>query len=481
MPKARMQDLVVIIPGIMGSVLQKDNKDVWAVSGQSVWQAFSSFGNSFQSLKLNDDDDPKTDDLGDGIKATRLIADAYLIPGLVKIDGYTALSRLIIDNFQVIQSNIYNNDKPANFFEFPYDWRRDNRATAQLLKRLLDAKLKQWREYTDNKNAKIILLAHSMGGLISRYYLEVLEGWRDCKALFSFGTPYRGSVNAVNFLANGYKNLFLDVTEVLRSLTSVYQLLPRYPMLKVDEQYQRIAQTPDLPNIVQEKAKDALKFHWEIDEAVKRHEEDEKYRKSYKTIPMVGIKQPTMQSANLINGQIIISNQLPEGIDLLLSDGDGTVPYLSAIPIEFSEEYRDTYIAERHGSIQNNSQILQQLLERLKAMQVKGLGDIRGPEVSPEKADKSAISLSIDDIYLKEEPVKISARLINFEAKKLKAEITHISEKGSPRSVDFQQQDSEWVLIIDDLAPGLYRLKVDTGSYNSQSPNSVSDLFEVVR
>ena len=73
-----------------------------------------------------------------------------------------------------------------------------------------------------------------MGGLVSRYYLEVLEGWRDAKALFTFGTPYRGSPMALNFLANGYKNQFLDLTEVLRSLPSADQLLPIYEMLDID-------------------------------------------------------------------------------------------------------------------------------------------------------------------------------------------------------------------------------------------------------
>jgi len=43
-----------------------------------------------------------------------------------------------------------------------------------------------------------------------------------------------------------------------------------------------------------------------------------------------------------------MSRQLPAGIDALLGDGDGTVPYLSAIPIELSHEYREGFIAERH-------------------------------------------------------------------------------------------------------------------------------------
>jgi triacylglycerol esterase/lipase EstA (alpha/beta hydrolase family) len=265
--------------------------------------------------------------------------------------------------------------------KFPYDWRRDNRFSARLLKRLLDKRLKQWREYTGNKNAKVIILAHSMGGLISRYYLEVLEGWRNCKALFTFGTAYRGTVDILNKLANGYKELFLDFTDALRSLSSVYQLLPTYPMLKVGEKYQRIVETPNLPNIPQEKAQDAYKFHCEIETAVESHKDNDEYRQFYKINPIIGIKKPTMQSASLVNGKIIVSNNLPEGINPLFERGDGIVPYFSAIPIELSEEFINTYIGERHCTLQNSGSILQYLLQYLKDIQAQGLRNIRRPEV----------------------------------------------------------------------------------------------------
>ena len=162
MTKTRMEDMVVILPGITGSVLQKDGKDIWAISGQAAWQALKSLGESLQQLKI-EQDDPEAENLGDGITATRLVSDAHLIPGLVKIDGYTALTRLITDNFEVMPGNI-REDKPANLLEFPYDWRRDNRANARLLKRLLDKRLRQWREYTGFKDAKVILLALAKDG-----------------------------------------------------------------------------------------------------------------------------------------------------------------------------------------------------------------------------------------------------------------------------------------------------------------------------
>jgi hypothetical protein len=53
--KVRMRDIVVLLPGITGSVLQKDGKDIWAISGQAVWKALTSLGSSLQQLMLRDD------------------------------------------------------------------------------------------------------------------------------------------------------------------------------------------------------------------------------------------------------------------------------------------------------------------------------------------------------------------------------------------------------------------------------------------
>ena len=33
-----MKDMAIILPGILGSVLQKDGNDLWNVSGQAIWQ-----------------------------------------------------------------------------------------------------------------------------------------------------------------------------------------------------------------------------------------------------------------------------------------------------------------------------------------------------------------------------------------------------------------------------------------------------------
>ena len=152
----------------------------------------------------------------------------HLVPGLWSIDVYDGISRMITDTFDVVPGETY--------IEFPYDWRRDNRVAARRLQRLVDEKLHAQRQR--NPDAKVILIGHSMGGLVARYFLECLGGRADTRMLITFGTPHRGSLNAVDFLVNGFvKKLgplkVADLSRLLRSLTSVYQLLPIYPCVDV--------------------------------------------------------------------------------------------------------------------------------------------------------------------------------------------------------------------------------------------------------
>jgi len=485
--KAPMKDMVVILPGILGSVLQKDSKDLWAVSGQAIWQILTKSGETIRNLKLAQDD-PEVESLGDGIRATALIQDTHLIPGFWKIDGYTKTARLITDNFDVTPGDIYNDpdDRAANFYQFPYDWRRDNRANARILKKLIDKRLKCWRETSGAADAKVILMAHSMGGLVSRYYLEVLEGWQDSRALFTFGTPYRGSLKAVNFLANGYKQLFLDLTEVMRSLTSIYQLLPIYKAINVNGDYHRIAELDNLPNIDKLKAQDALAFHREIEAAVERHLQDEQYRASFTVVPISGVHQPTLQSATLIDGKLTASEDLPAVLKNRadLGDGDGTVPKISSIPLERSQNLDNFFIAEQHGGLQNQPQVLDSLLNVLRIGQFQSLEDVKGKLADARNAaPQSAISLSLDDLYLSDEPIVMRARLLGLpdSATKLKADIQAVSNQQPALTVDFVEQENEWVLAIDDLQPGLYRVRVKTENSSEQAPTPVHDLFEVVR
>jgi hypothetical protein len=477
MAKVPLRDLVILLPGITGSVLQKDGLDIWAISGQAAWRTLRSVGDVLQELRL-DGDDP------DRIVATGLMPDAHLIPGLVKIDGYSAIAKMIAASFDVINGTECGS-RPANFIEFPYDWRLDNRVNARRLDQVVNERLRLWRQHSHNPDAGVIFVGHSMGGLVARYYLEVLEGWRNCRALITFGTPYRGSLNALNFLSNGYKKLFLDLTEAMRSFPSVYQLLPIYKALRVGAEEKRVAEIDDVPGVNAALAKDALAFHREIEDKVAEHARDADYlARRYVIVPVVGTRQPTLQSAELSKGRVTVSTAVPEWMDPILGDGDGTVPRASAIPIELSNAYRDSFVAERHGSLQCNKFVLNDLRGRLEQMQARGLENIRGPAESSAAAEQSALALDLDDLFLAGEPVVIRASLVN--APDSIGPVRGLIEPVDPPDaaqigpVDFARAGDDWELVLHDIPAGLYRVEVRTAMAGPRAPTPVHDLFEVV-
>ena len=313
MSKRKMGDVVVLLPGITGSVLRKDGRDLWGMTPGGAARALLSLGRSIGELEL------QGDDVDDGITAPLVMPDLHLIPGLWKIDGYSKVSRYILDNFQVVPQE--------NFFQFPYDWRRDNRISARQLKVKTDKWLYAWRQ--ENPEAKLVLVGHSMGGLVARYFLECLEGWRDTRALVTFGTPYRGSPNASNFLTRGMKKslgpiTLLDLSRLVRSFTSVYQLLPIYPCLDPgDGTLIRPSECSGIPGLDPKRARAADAFHREIENAVAVHLDDDEYRRHrYAIHPVVGTFQATLLSARTAAGGVQMLNALP-GYE---PDGDGTVP-----------------------------------------------------------------------------------------------------------------------------------------------------------
>ncbi|MGH8594404.1 MAG: lipase/acyltransferase domain-containing protein [Gammaproteobacteria bacterium] len=368
MTKQKMRDLVVLLPGITGSVLQEaDGEDIWASSGGALWNWLSSWGDSVQNLKLPAHL-PGTAPPDDGVRARALMPGFHGVFGLWKIDGYRAIAKLINDKFDIYGGG----DAPTNFVEFPYDWRRSNREAAAKLKSMVNKQLHAWRAWSHWQDAKVILLAHSMGGLISRYYLEVLEGWRDCRALVTFGTLYWGSVDAISYVANGYKNKFVDLTNVLRLCPSVYELMACYDVVKVGPDWKKVAEAGPLPHVDAARAADALKFHDEIAATAEMNRNDPAYHtQGYKTIPMIGVHQPTLQSVVLDSGRLVAQETRPKSIDDTLEGGDGRVPRVSAAPIEIFEDYRESFFVERHGSLQNNAQLLDDLCERLRQMQAR--------------------------------------------------------------------------------------------------------------
>jgi len=132
--------------------------------------------------------------------------------------------------------------EPAGAFEqryytFSYDWRLDIVATA----RKLDTFIDQIRADFADPNLKVDIIAHSMGGLITRYYaryggIDVLDssafpitqaGAHKIRRVVLLGTPNLGSAGALRTLIRGYKVIFGTIpAEVAATFPSTYQVLP---------------------------------------------------------------------------------------------------------------------------------------------------------------------------------------------------------------------------------------------------------------
>jgi hypothetical protein len=94
MARKAMRDVIVFLPGVTGSVLQKDGKDLWKVGAGAVLRALVSLGDNLDTLKIGEDP-PELDDLDDGVTAPSVMHDVHLIPGLWKIDGYTKMINFV--------------------------------------------------------------------------------------------------------------------------------------------------------------------------------------------------------------------------------------------------------------------------------------------------------------------------------------------------------------------------------------------------
>ncbi|MDW8325309.1 MAG: hypothetical protein RMK99_01980 [Anaerolineales bacterium] len=475
-----MRHLVIFLPGIMGSVLQKDGKDLWSLSGQALWQLVKAHGQSLSQLQISQDD-PEVDDLGDGITAPRLLEDVHSVPFLVEHAGYGVITRRLPEHFELTTGSIHAPVDEANFFPFPYDWRRDNRATARKLQRFIEQQLPRWREYSGASDAQVILIAHSMGGLISRYYVEVLGGWRTCRALITVGSPHRGAVGALEKVSNGFSKgatkLFGYLDPVMRSFESIYQCFPTYPAVNVNGQWLRPAEA-DLPNVDRARAQAArADFLDATRQAALQNRADPQYRQVL--LPWVGTRQDTPQSLILENGALRLDYGLPAGLDprTYPADGDGTVPRLSAIPADLEGQQVARFAVERHGWLTNNEMTLDPLLDTLTQIAAAGTQNLYG---EPETI-RPALSLGLEPLYLPNEPVTLRLKLINAgeQPQAVGVNVKAVGQVGPGVTQTVQAGVEAKLLEFGELAAGLYQVTAGAQTPGPRAPAPVHGVFEV--
>lgn len=395
--KKEMKDVVIIIPGIMGSVLMKDGREVWGASWGTLMNTIFSRGNALDVLKLGGDSIER-EDIEDGIVAERLFPTAHLIPYFWTIDGYTELTDWVQAKFNV--------QPGQNYFEFAYDWRRDVRASARRLEKFVYDRLKKWRSTSGAQDAKLVFLCHSMGGLVAHYFIEALHGWKDTRTLFTLGTPFWGSMNALETLATtplarGRSGIAPDLTHLIRTFTSAYQLLPNCRCVSTGEGLSTLFDSRVSLNLPPEKLSASEELRDGLELAVTENSGRESYVGSYKHYAVIGTFQDTKQYAEIGSGGPRFSNTLRTGTKTY-EEGDGTVPVYSAIPRKYVNEPQKFNIAQQHASLQKDPRVLEQIRAVLSFEDPGPRGD--------DNVGALDIALSVNSLYLSDESIVIHAK-----------------------------------------------------------------------
>ncbi|MGW6884663.1 lipase/acyltransferase domain-containing protein [Streptomyces goshikiensis] len=478
--RLRFDDLIVVLPGIGGSTLHRGGAPVWKPP-LALGGALRPFGHALEQLA---GDHRLLDDPGyeDGIVASGLIGAPVTIPGLTKLNQYRRLRSRLLGCFDLVQGDSNVDGRPANYFEFPYDWRRDNRVSAERLKALVDRELPKWEAALPYGRPRTVLLGHSMGGLVAKYYLDVLGGWEHCRTLITFGTPFRGSLAALDVLAGGVRALgtTLDtVSAVVGEFTSVHQLLPRYPVLvdrrpgaRPDAGARHVHGSPvPLGALDLGRAKAAYKdFHRPM---------DGKGTGPVSVVPVVGYGHPTLQTAVLDRKGLLITEE-PAALDesqQWLGTGDRTVPAVSAIPVELSGTATWAWENATHSTIHATDAVLDRLVRTL-ALPGSGLRNLQGPDADvpgtafPAGPDPLALALHVDDVYAADQPVVLTCRSPET-ATEGEPPVLSLSPPGGAVRTVFDADDGTARWTVTGLTPGTYEVTVTVGS------RSVTDVFEV--
>jgi len=222
--------LVIFVPGIMGSVLRYTGpgrggdlveQDVWGTDPGVIIDTLARWPNRLRSPNL---------------RATEVLS---RIKGRVwgKLVDMTFYGPLLEFCVEKAEKGGLGLDRDTEFVAFAYDWRLDNRETAKRLALRIE-------QADPQHNRAIGLIAHSMGGLVSRLMLldQPIISSRT-RFFVQIASPILGAAKAFYSLREGPcfspqadflvrlkqlkdQQVRADLMSVLREFPSMYQLLP---------------------------------------------------------------------------------------------------------------------------------------------------------------------------------------------------------------------------------------------------------------
>ncbi|WP_330304390.1 MULTISPECIES: lipase/acyltransferase domain-containing protein [unclassified Streptomyces] len=468
---ASLKHLVVVVPGIGGSVLQ-------TVEGAARWDEHRRrfIAAATRPTRLGLDTHPDLIPVG-------LMPDITLVGPFV-VPGYDGLVRRLRSRFDDVRVDVarpgYEPDRRADVLLFPYDFRHSIRHAAERLRNEIRARLDG--EHTSARRRRVIVVAHSMGGLVARYWLGPLGGAADCAALITLGTPHRGAPKALDVLVNGLtvgpKRLG-GLTDVLRQWPSAYELLPRYPAVGQPGGAAALAPhelteeaTAFVPGFAA-KAKSARSVHEDI-------ETDWNDLYGGPDCPEVtavfGRGHGTLQRALLSPAGISVTKDAASWLPNTDWRGDGTVPAISAIPIEQEDKRARRAVAERHMALASTSVAVDILAE----YEGQPLTAVRG-----DQPDRPWLGLDLDETAPAGQPIRVGVTLNGAPVEeRTRVQVRARAREGSPGGAEWQPctrgVDGSWQTDLPPLPAGTYAVEAAAIHVPAVNRLNAGDVLGVV-
>jgi len=458
--------LIVVIPGIGGSVLRPPGAE------RGGWEA-SRTGLASALLR------PSGLHVDRELVPTDLISSCRVFPPFFTVHGYQDRHHQFLTRFTdpVIQTWRGEPIEPrTDVLLFPYDFRRSIVEAAEQLDRAVGTWLRQVPE--DRRAGRVVLLAHSMGGLVARYWLGPLGGHPWCQALITLGTPHRGAPKALDWLING--TALASASRVLRGWPSVYELLPQYEAV-LDEATGRPFELTAIPASMPSQAGYAPEFAARAADARAVHQRifdawaaiDPEMRPP--VIPFAGRGHATPNMMRLGGGRLRIAKDDPPWRGNVGWRGDGTVPMLSAIPRELGEDRHKPLwrvVPDRHQPLGSTPDPLT-LLELYAGQPVPSRGG--------DTPDRPWMALDLEEIVQAGAEWRIDAWI---EPADLPAEVVQVRvdpvDGGEPYRDRCTRGDRGWTVPIPPLPPGLYEVSVEARGVPQVGALRASDVVAVV-
>lgn len=334
------KDLVIVVPGIMGTVLKHGDIPVWDTSAATLVRDLRRFADFTERLRLPPGLGDHAPDPPSVLATGGLIGGWHLWPGMWIGGGYHTFVQWLHDRFR----------PHGRVVEFGYDWRLSNRLTAGRLKEFVRTSLDAWRHDSGQPDAKAVLVCHSMGGLIARHYVNALGDEQTTACIITLGTPFSGSVNAVRSLSGSVRLMPERLVETMLTFPSLRQLLPTFRCVRKPSGMEAIG-AAGLPGICSDMIADAVKLRAE---GAPRDDGPPLY-------VFGGKRHSTLAGVESTPAGLEFHHTWLNSRDGRLIDeepgGDGTVPRFAAIPPEWSGDAGSHFRATRHSRLVNDKEL----------------------------------------------------------------------------------------------------------------------------